>query len=212
MSDPTPAFGHPSFATEPDGPQSGDAFRASVFGEGNRAYIIIPGLGNSGPAHWQSLWQKTLPNVLRIEQRDWENPAKEEWLQTLDKTVQQVPGDCVLIAHSLGVALVAHWAVNFHSSKVRAAFLVSPSDVDSREHTPDSVRDFAPMPLTALPFRSIVVASSNDPFVTLARATQFAQAWGADLVNIGPCGHINADSNMGDWPQGLKILSDLYGA
>ncbi len=174
--------------------------------------IIIPGLGNSGPQHWQSLWQKTLPNAIRVEQRDWENPTKDEWLQALEKTVQRAPGQCILIAHSLGVALVAHWAVKFHSSKVRAALLVSPSDVDSAEHTPDSVRNFAPMPLERLPFRSTVVASSSDPFVTLARAGQFAQAWGADLVNIGPRGHINADSNLGDWPQGSKILSDLYGA
>lgn len=174
-------------------------------------HIIIPGLGNSGPHHWQSYWQKTLPHAVRVEQRDWENPTKAEWLAALDEALQKAPGDSVLIAHSLGVALVAHWAMNFHSSKVRAALLVSPSDVDSPEYTPDSVRDFAPMPLQRLPFTSTVVASSNDPFVTLTRAEQFAHAWGADLVNIGPCGHINADSNLGDWPQGLKFLSDLSG-
>lgn len=209
MNDPTPG---PSFVNEPDGPLGGDAPRVSVFGEGRKTYIIVPGLGNSGPAHWQSLWQKTLPNAIRVEQRDWENPTKSEWLLALEKTVQQAPGDCVLIAHSLGVALVAHWAAEFHSSKVCAALLVSPSDVDSAEHTPDSVRGFAPMPLQCLPFRSTVVASSNDPFVALARATQFAQAWGADLVNIGPCGHINAESNLAHWPQGWKLLSDLCAA
>lgn len=173
--------------------------------------VIIPGLGNSGPRHWQSHWQKTLPNAVRVEQRDWENPTRAEWLAALDKVTQKVPGECILIAHSLGVALVAHWAMNFHNSKVRAALLVSPSDVDSPAHTPDSVRDFAPMPLKHLPFQSVVVASSDDPFVTLARAEQFAHAWQADLVNIGPCGHINAESGLGDWPQGLNILSDLSG-
>lgn len=117
----------------------------------------------------------------------------------------------MLIAHSLGVALVAHWALKYSSQKIRAALLVSPSDVDSAEHTPDSVRNFAPMPLQRLPFRSTVVASSNDPFVTLARAGQFAQAWGSDLVNIGPRGHINGESNLGDWPQGREILSELCG-
>lgn len=169
-------------------------------------YIIVPGLGNSGPAHWQSLWQNTLPNAVRVGQRDWENPQLKEWLAALDQTVQSAPGECILIAHSLGVALVAHWALDFHSSKVKGALLVSPSDVDSPVHTPDSVRNFVPMPLSPLPFKSIVVASSNDPFVTLARAEQFAQAWGADLVNIGPCGHINGDSNLGDWPQGKELL------
>lgn len=181
-------------------------------GEGRKTYIIVPGLGNSGAAHWQSLWQKTLPNTIRVEQRDWENPQRAEWVASLQACVSSVPGECVLIVHSLGVALVAHWAMEFHSNKVRAAFLVSPSDVDSPEHTPDSVRNFAPMPLQRLPFRSCIVASSNDPFVTLARAEQFAQAWQADLVNIGPCGHINGESNLGDWPQGLKILAALCGA
>lgn len=175
-------------------------------------YVIIPGLGNSGSAHWQSLWQKTLPNALRVEQRDWDNATKDEWLQTLNEAMQQAPGDCVLIAHSLGVALVAHWAMNFHNSKIRAALLVSPSDVDSPAHTPDSVRNFAPMPLTPLPFRSIVVASSNDSFVSLARAEYFARSWGADFINIGPCGHINAEANLGDWPQGMAFVGRLSAA
>jgi len=173
-------------------------------------HIIIPGLGNSGPQHWQSLWQNTLPNAIRVEQRDWENPHVDEWLQTLDKTLQKAQGDCILIAHSLGVALVAHWAVKFHSSKVRAALLVSPSDVDSPAHTPDSVRGFAPMPLAPLPFKSLVVASSNDPFVTLDRAEFFANRWQAEFESIGPCGHINADSNLGDWPQGLALLTNTH--
>jgi predicted alpha/beta hydrolase family esterase len=172
-------------------------------------YIIIPGLGNSGPAHWQSLWQNKLPGAVRCEQQDWENPRKADWLATLDGCVQSAEDFCVLIAHSLGVALVAHWAMEFHSSKVAGALLVSPSDVDSPAHTPNSVRNFAPMPLMPLPFRSIVVASSNDRFVTLARAEQFAKAWQAQFVSIGPCGHINTDSGLGDWPQGMEILRRL---
>lgn len=175
----------------------------------NATHIIIPGLGDSGPKHWQSLWQQSLPNAVRVMQRDWQNPQLADWLAALDATLQKVSGDCILIAHSLGVALVAHWALKFHSSKVRAALLVSPSDVDSPAHTPESVRGFAPMPLEPLPFRSIVVASSDDPFVTPARAEQFAKAWRAEIVNIGPRGHINAESNLGDWPQGLAQLAGL---
>ncbi|GAB4429567.1 MAG: alpha/beta hydrolase [Turneriella sp.] len=173
-------------------------------------YIIVPGLGNSGPAHWQSLWQNTLPGAVRCEQQDWEQPRKVDWLATLDSCVQSADDSCLLIAHSLGVALVAHWAMEFHSNKVAGALLVSPSDVDSPAHTPESVRDFAPMPLSPLPFRSIVVASSNDPFVTLARAQHFADTWQAELVSIGPCGHINADSGLGEWPQGLALLARLH--
>lgn len=174
--------------------------------------VIIPGLGNSGPEHWQSIWQNSLPHTVRVEQRDWENPRWRDWVAALEAVVQNIDGDCVLVAHSLGVALVAHWAQEFHSSKVKGAFLVSPSDVDSPEHTPESVRNFAPMPLSPLPFRSRVVASSDDPYVAIARAEQFAKAWGADFINIGPCGHINASSGLGYWPQGLQYLIQLSGA
>lgn len=181
-------------------------------GEGRIRYIIVPGLGNSGPAHWQSLWQNKLPGAVRCEQHDWDTPCPADWVAALNDCVSLSAEPCLLVAHSLGVALVAHWAMEFHSNKVAGALLVSPSDVDSPGHTPDSVRDFAPMPLSPLPFRSIVVASSNDPFVTLARAQQFANAWQSELVSIGPCGHINADSGLGDWPQGLDLLAKLSGA
>lgn len=172
-------------------------------------YIIIPGLGNSGPAHWQSLWQNKLPGAVRCEQQDWENPRRADWLAVLDGCVQSADDSCVFIAHSLGVALVAHWAAAFDCRDVRGALLVSPSDVDSPAHTPNTVRDFAPMPLQPLPFRSIVVASGDDPFVTPARAEQFANAWQAEFVDIGPCGHINGESGLGDWPQGIDLVRSL---
>ena len=129
----------------------------------NATHIIIPGLGDSGPKHWQSLWQQSLPNAVRVMQRDWENPQLADWLAALDATLQKVSGDCILIAHSLGVALVAHWALKFHSSKVLAALLVSPSDVDSPAHTPDSVRGFAPMPLAPRLLRPGVIFEANLP-------------------------------------------------
>ena len=76
-------------------------------------------------------------------------------------------------------------------------------------HTPEVVRGFAPMPLQALPFPSIVVASEDDPYVSMARARQFAEAWGSRIENIGPAGHINAESGLGNWPDGLALLESL---
>ena len=150
-----------------------------------------------------------MPNAIRVVQRDWENPNLHEWLRTFDETLQKVQGDCVLIAHSLGVALVAHWAKAFDTGRVVGALLVSPSDVESPAHTPESVRGFAPMPLMPLSVKSLVVASSNDPFVTLERAQYFANTWQADFESIGPCGHINGDSGLGSWPEGHVLLQDL---
>ena len=71
--------------------------------------------------------------------------------------------------------------------------------------------NFAPIPLTRLPFPSIVVASTNDEYMTLERAQQVAQAWGSRLVNVGALGHINSASGLGLWPQGHALLQELVG-
>ena len=92
---------------------------------------------------------------------------------------------------------------------VKAALLVAPADVESPMHTPDEVRGFAPVPLVGLPFPSIVVASTDDPFVTEARAKAFARAWGSRLITLDNAAHINADAGYGPWPEGLKLLQDL---
>ncbi|MBI3452455.1 MAG: alpha/beta fold hydrolase, partial [Rhodospirillales bacterium] len=138
----------------------------------------------------------------------WDNPSREEWVASLAAHIAAARGPVVLVAHSLACALVAHWAAT-HRGDVRCALLVSPSDVDSFAHTPPEVRSFSPMPLAPLPFPSALVASSNDPYVDFRRAAQFAAAWGSRLIDVGRFGHINTDSNLGDWPQGRALLSEL---
>ena len=171
--------------------------------------IIIPGLGDSGPEHWQTLWERKFTGSVRVKQRDWDYPDLQSWVAALDAVITAEHSDVILVAHSLGVALVAHWATKHTATNVRGALLVSPSDVDSAEHTPDEVRSFAPMPLNTLPFTSIVAASGNDTFVTLTRAQFFAQKWGAEFSDMGHLGHINAASGVGMWEQGLKLLEKL---
>jgi len=112
--------------------------------------VVVPGLGNSGPQHWQSLWEARHPGARRVEQGDWDRPDLGAWVAALDATVRAAGGPVALAAHSLACALVAHWAVAHDAGPVRGALLVSPSDVDSPAHTPDEVRCFAPMP-TPLP-------------------------------------------------------------
>jgi predicted alpha/beta hydrolase family esterase len=115
----------------------------------------------------------------------------------------------VLAAHSLGCALVAHWAaVSERTARVRGALLVAPSDVEAPTYPPGTT-GFVPMPLKALPFPSIVVMSSDDAYVSPARARQFARAWGSRLVDVGPKGHINSASNLGRWPEGFALVEEL---
>jgi predicted alpha/beta hydrolase family esterase len=145
-------------------------------------------------------------------QRDWDRPDRELWLQALRRAIDVAPAPVVLVAHSLGCALVAHavrrWPLLLVAA-VRAALLVAPADVDSPAHTPPETRGFAPMPLVRLPFAATVIASADDPYVTFARARAFAAAWGADLVDAGAVGHINAASGLGDWAAGNRALAAL---
>jgi predicted alpha/beta hydrolase family esterase len=173
--------------------------------------LILPGLGSSGPEHWQTHWEKQNPNLIRVAQRDWDKPDRNEWIQALDRAIAAQAKPPLLVAHSLACALVAHWTAGA-ARKLHGALLVAPADVDSDRHTPPEVRCFAPMPLATIEAPCIVAASTDDPFVDVARARFFASAWGARFVAVGACGHINSASKLGDWPVGRKLFEELVGA
>lgn len=172
-------------------------------------YLTVPGVTNSSPQHWQSLWEQEFPDKFRrIEQTEWNTPVCADWIETVEREVQKFnPGNVVLIAHSLGCTTVAHWAKRF-GTKIKGAFLVAPSDVEAESYNFDT-KGFAPIPLAKLPFKSLVVASENDEYVSLQRAEQFADAWGSEFINVGNCGHINANAGFGEWNEGLEILKKL---
>jgi predicted alpha/beta hydrolase family esterase len=171
--------------------------------------LIVPGLNGSGPGHWQTRWEALYPGTVRVAQRDWDHPVCAEWRSTLETAIGEAPEPVTLVAHSLGCALVAHLASRPIAARIVAALLVAPADVDSPERTPAETRSFAPMPTARLPFPATVVASGDDPYVTLARARAFAAAWGAAFVDAGRRGHLNADSGLGDWPEGRRHLEAL---
>ena len=172
-------------------------------------FLILPGLGNSGVDHWQSYWCLAFRNATRVLQDDWDAPDLTKWLERLDATVAGGTRPAILIGHSLSCSLAAHWAARNVPGRVAAAFLVAPSDVESPAHTPDSIRNFAPMPRAKFPVPTLVVASTDDAFVAPARAQEFAQSWGADYCHAGELGHINSASRLGFWPQGLLMLGQL---
>jgi len=162
--------------------------------------LILPGLGNSGPDHWQTHWQME-HGYQRVEQANWDEPKLPDWLANLQRAVNAQSSGVVLVAHSLACSLVAHYA-QVHPERVLGAFLVSPADVESKRCTPEEVRCFSPIPLTPLPFPAHVVTSSDDPYVDYERAQFFAECWGAGFTDVGPRGHINASSGIGAWPEG----------
>jgi mutator protein MutT len=169
--------------------------------------LLLPGLFDSGLGHWQTLWMQGRPGLRRVEQDDWETPRIGDWVARLDEAVREAGPGALLAAHSAGCALVAHWA-GAHRRPIRGALLVAPSDPEAPSY-PKGPTGFAPMPLLRLPFPSTVVASSDDPYVSMARAREFSAAWGSRLVEVGAAGHLNTASGHGPWPEGLALLAEL---
>lgn len=174
-------------------------------------YLIVPGWNGSPAQHWQSHWQRSLPNSSRVEQDNWHLPQKSDWVQRLQESIASLPGQVVLIAHSLGCVTVAHWAAQADAAslaKVSAALLVAPADVE-REGCPQPLCNFAPVPTQALPFPSMLIGSSNDHAASAQRALEFAHNWGSSTRILPNAGHINIDSGHQRWEQGFAWLYQL---
>ena len=171
--------------------------------------LVLPGHGNSGPQHWQTLWQRRHPHWQRVNLGEWDSPVCDDWVRALDVAVRACPSPPMLIAHSLACLLVAHWA---HRSALlpKGAFLVAVPDPHGASF-PAKARGFTPVPMGSFGFRSLVVASTNDSFGSLAHATHCAIAWGSTFVDIGQAGHINADSGHGEWEEGYGLLQGILG-
>jgi predicted alpha/beta hydrolase family esterase len=170
--------------------------------------LILPGWQNSGPEHWQSRWERA-HGYVRVQQHDWERPLRGDWLVQLEEAILQCDEPALLVAHSLGCILVAAWAAHSRNThRVRAALLVAPGDVEREEMRP-LLPSWSPIERRALPFKSVLVASRDDPNCSFARAQELAKDWGAELIDLGNAGHINADSGLGDWPRGHELLRQL---
>ncbi|WP_019646646.1 RBBP9/YdeN family alpha/beta hydrolase [Novispirillum itersonii] len=175
-------------------------------------YLVVPGWQNSGPQHWQSLWQQKSRNWYRVEQADWENPVGDQWVATLDQTIRSLGqsrgNPILLVAHSLGCLTVAHWFERHSPDGVIGAMLVAPPDL-TQPNAPKEIVGFLPPPASPIPVPSVLVGSTNDPYCSVDVAQDFARTWGSTFINAGAVGHINTDSGLGEWPQGQRLLADL---
>ena len=167
--------------------------------------FIVPGWTNSGPGHWQSIWQLKNPSWIRIEQDNWITPTVSAWVSNIEKYVSSSLTPAILIGHSLGCVAIIKWA-ELTKLKIAGAFLVAPADVELST-TPKEIECFCPMPKKKLIFPSYLIASDNDPYLSLARATQFASWWGSKLTVVENAGHINTESGHGEWIEGQGLLN-----
>jgi len=170
--------------------------------------LIFPGIGNSGPQHWQSLWEQANPDFIRVPQRDWDYPDCNEWATSLTESILKTGSkEVVIVAHSLACLVVAYWADKQYVP-IKGALLVAVVD-PAGSNFPNEARGFLSTPRNKFRFPSIVVGSTNDPYSSFEFTSNLAQDWGSTLVNAGDCGHINANSGLSDWKTGYELLNKL---
>jgi uncharacterized protein len=170
--------------------------------------LIVPGLGNSGPDHWQSRWEAKLSTARRIDQQDWERPQLADWRRRIVAEVEAAEKPVIIVAHSLGVLAVAHAAAEL-TGKVHGAFLVAPPSPRVIASLDPIDPEFAAVPETPLPFPSVLVASRDDSYADYDDLAELARGWGAELSDAGAAGHINAESGHGPWPEGLLRFAEF---
>lgn len=171
--------------------------------------LILPGLGNCSPGHWQLRWAEKMSTAAIVEQADWDEPDPEDWTDTMVKAVELAERPVVLVAHSLACIALVQAAARFPDGKVKGALLVSPPDIEANPAVPEEARAFGSVPREPLPFPSLLVISDTDPLCSLENAADFAGAWGSELHQAGDAGHINVASGHGPWPEGLLMFTRL---
>ncbi len=172
--------------------------------------LLVPGLNGSGTGHWQREWVERDPSAELLEQEDWARPRLADWLHALEARLESLPGT-VLVAHSLGCALVAALAHRPAAAHVAGALLVAPAEAGRLSQTVPGAAEFAQASGARLPFPSILVASRDDPFMRFDEAEAHAGRWGSGLVDLGLAGHINVASGFGHWPEGMVLAEGLKG-
>ena len=176
--------------------------------------LIVPGLRDHVETHWQTLLAQTLPNTVTVAPLEHDKLSCQARINAIDDTLRTIDGPVLIVAHSAGCMMVAHWALRSNRPIV-GALLAAPADVETPMPTGYPTLDqlnahgWTPIPRQRLPFPSILAASSNDPLTQLERARGFAQDWGSQLVELGPLGHLNPNSGHGPWPQAQNLIADV---
>ncbi len=182
----------------------------------NTIPLIVPGFHGSGPTHWQSWLEDMLPESRRVTGIDWEQPILRVWADAIVRCIDNCPKPVIIVGHSFG-CLASTLAVLERPKQVAGVLLVAPADPERfaaqgvRKSTdPGSGASVgALLPSRGLGTTGLVIASTNDPWMTFAKARTWAGIWELSLYNAGRVGHINVDSGHGPWPLVCELLQAL---
>ncbi|WP_158944083.1 alpha/beta hydrolase [Granulicella sp. S190] len=166
--------------------------------------LMLPGLNNSGPQHWQTTWQRRRADALRLEPNSWTAPELDDWMLALSRSIEACTVPPILVAHSMGCLLCVNWAILHRLDlSIRGAFLVAPPNFKRQEFPAPS---FTQIPESPLPCPALVVASTNDPYCPIGVAMELAKKWETGFISVGERGHISTESGKGDWQEGWNLL------
>lgn len=180
------------------------------------SYLFVPGLRDHVAEHWQTLLAAQLPNAYCVPPLEVDGLSCSARVEAIQRVVKTIEGPLILIAHSAGVIMLAHWAQKY-SRPIKGALLAAPADVESPfpagypTQSTLQAHGWLPIPRQPLPFPSLLAASTNDPLASLERLEQLANDWQSRLVNLGAVGHLNPASGFGEWPQAHALLAELNG-
>jgi predicted alpha/beta hydrolase family esterase len=179
--------------------------------------LFVPGLRDHVPDHWQTLLAIEIEGSRTVPPLDRDKLSCAARIEALDRAIQEIEEPPILVAHSAGVLMVAHWAQH-HRRPIKAALLVTPPDISqplpAGYPTPEELQagGWLPVPRTRLPFPTLLAASSNDPLASAAAAAELAQAWGSRLLDLGDVGHLNPAAGYGPWPLGHRLIAEIDAA
>lgn len=176
--------------------------------------LFVPGLRDHVEDHWQTHLAREIAGSKTVPPLVEDRLCLRARVAALDEALQAIKGEVILAAHSAGVLMIAHWAQR-PTRKIRAALLATPADIETPlpEGYPTlselTENGWLPVPRTPLPFRSIVVASRNDPLAEFGRVKSFAESWQATFVDGGQIGHLNPATGFGPWPVARELIDQL---
>ncbi|MBO3275673.1 RBBP9/YdeN family alpha/beta hydrolase [Pseudomonas schmalbachii] len=180
----------------------------------NSTILIVPGLRDHVPEHWQTLLAARLLKVRSVPPLEDNKLSLDARVEAIQRELEQIDGPVILVAHSAGVLMVAHWAARY-SRPIKGALLATPPDLDAtwpaNYPTPEALREhgWSPLPRQPLPFPSLVAASANDHLASLDAVRRLAEDWEGTLVELGEVGHLNPAAGYGDWPDADEFIRML---
>lgn len=175
--------------------------------------VIHPGYANSPPNHWQHYLAMRHSHSVWINQASWVNVDCQQWIEKIKQTIDEINDGIIFVAHSLGCIAFLHTILTLQQSslgKIQGALLVAPCDTEQLQDPEIIIAGFDPIPLSPLAFPTILVASMNDSYLSHKRAQQFAKDLNVNrFINLGYAGHINGDSNYGEWQEADLLIEQL---